>query len=240
MSLLTHYPLNGDTTDASGNGLDGTPTDVSWVAGKIGQAGSFNGTTSKSVTTQNITSAQFSIALWFYCPTIVASANDPLFVKWNAGANKRSWILALNHTGTGNVMFMVSDKGWNYICKRSANSVFTAAAWHYLVATYNAGTFSLDIDGTSVGLSTYTSTGTVIGAPHSNDAEARLGSTKHESGAERFGAVILDDVRVYDEVLPTWKIKALYNGGRGSEECEPWQRLVQRTVQPTIRHLVGV
>jgi len=240
MTLRIRYPLKYDATDVSGNGLDGTPTDVSFGVVDGRSAGSFNGTSSKSVTTQNITSTAFSISLWFYCSTIVASANDPLFAKWNAGANKRSWILALNNNGTGNVMFCVSGSGYNYMYKTSANSVFTAATWHHLVATYDAGTYAAYIDGVSVGLSTSTSSGTVTAAPHSNDADARLGSTKHESGSERFGAVSLKDVRVYDEVLPTWKIKALYNGGRGSEECEPWQRLVQRTVQPTIRHLVGV
>ena len=45
MSLIAHYPLNGDATDYFGN--DGTSTNVTWVDGKIGQAGLFNGSSSK-------------------------------------------------------------------------------------------------------------------------------------------------------------------------------------------------
>jgi len=42
MILIARYPLNGDANDVSGNGHDGTPTNVSYVAGKLGLAASFN------------------------------------------------------------------------------------------------------------------------------------------------------------------------------------------------------
>jgi hypothetical protein len=48
MALIAHWPLNGNTNDVSGNGYDGTPTNITYVAGKIGQAASFNGTNSVS------------------------------------------------------------------------------------------------------------------------------------------------------------------------------------------------
>ena len=40
MALIAHWPLNGDTNDISGNGLHGTPTNITYSAGKIGQAAS--------------------------------------------------------------------------------------------------------------------------------------------------------------------------------------------------------
>lgn len=45
MALVAYYPLNGDANDYSGNELHGTATNVTWTDGKVGQAGSFNGTT---------------------------------------------------------------------------------------------------------------------------------------------------------------------------------------------------
>ena len=46
MALVAYYPLNGDANDYSGNELNGTPTNVSWVDGKVGQAGEFTGSNS--------------------------------------------------------------------------------------------------------------------------------------------------------------------------------------------------
>jgi hypothetical protein len=59
MSLIAHYPLNGDATDYFGN--DGTPTNVSWVDGKIGQAAQMNSGTISPLTKVNKT---YSIAFW--------------------------------------------------------------------------------------------------------------------------------------------------------------------------------
>jgi len=46
MALIAHWPLNGNTNDITKNGHDGTPTSITYVNGKIGEAASFNGTTS--------------------------------------------------------------------------------------------------------------------------------------------------------------------------------------------------
>jgi hypothetical protein len=50
---------------------------------------------------------------------------------------------------------------------------------------------------------------------------------------------LLDDARLYDEALPDWKIRAIYNFGEGSEACQPWQRLIQPVIHRTLQPLIG-
>ena len=43
-SLVGFWPLDGDATDATGNGLDGAVSNAQWVTGTYGLAISFDGT----------------------------------------------------------------------------------------------------------------------------------------------------------------------------------------------------
>ncbi len=59
--LVGWWKLDGNALDSSGNGNDGTASNVSWVDGKIGQAGSFNGASSFiSIQPMEVT----SVSLW--------------------------------------------------------------------------------------------------------------------------------------------------------------------------------
>ena len=61
MSLIAHYKLDGNALDSSGNGNHGTASNVSWVDGKIGQCGNFNGSSSFiSIQPMEVT----SVSLW--------------------------------------------------------------------------------------------------------------------------------------------------------------------------------
>jgi hypothetical protein len=67
MALVGWWPLDGNTDDYSVNNNTGVNTNVTFVNGKIGQAGSFNGTSSNipipNVSTYKPTGT-FSISLW--------------------------------------------------------------------------------------------------------------------------------------------------------------------------------
>ena len=55
-SLISYWKLDGDSTDATGNGNTGSDTAITYNAGngKIVQGAGFNGTTSKIVLSTNI------------------------------------------------------------------------------------------------------------------------------------------------------------------------------------------
>ena len=62
-SCVAYYKMS-DATDESGN-YDGTPTNVDFnVAGKLGNAGSFNGTSSKINTSYIQTGQVYSTSFW--------------------------------------------------------------------------------------------------------------------------------------------------------------------------------
>lgn len=227
MSLSAHYKLNDDATDSSGNGLDGVATDVSWVAGKIGNGGSFNGSTSKVVAgTWNITSAQFSISAWFYDAVRATASNEHFVSKWKANSNYRSWLLSVCYpTGyTGNIAFGVGDLGTNWRIWSTENNIYSAEAWHHVVATYDAGSFGLYLDGVTTALpyNPSSSGAAPTGAPHSSTAEVWLGGAQYESGGAKYFNGLLDDIRVYDEVLSLSQAKSIWASGRGTEVALPW------------------
>lgn len=65
-NTVAYYKMNWDATDSSGNGRNGTASNVSWVSGKMWNAGSFNGTSS-SIAIGNLTSAfstEATIVMW--------------------------------------------------------------------------------------------------------------------------------------------------------------------------------
>jgi hypothetical protein len=69
MALIGWWPLDGNTEDYTVNQNHGTNSNVTWVNGKIGQAGSFNGTT--SYVSANPSTIQIkAFSLWIKVSTI--------------------------------------------------------------------------------------------------------------------------------------------------------------------------
>lgn len=81
-----YYKLNGGATDDSGNGNNGTATNVTYVDGRFGQGASFNGASSYIQASNNSTlkpssSATKTISLWFKNTT-----SYPVYgMLWNGG-----------------------------------------------------------------------------------------------------------------------------------------------------------
>ena len=131
--LLLH--LNGNSTDSSGNGNNGTDTAITYSAGKFGQGAGFNGTTSQIIFNP-ITALQvqaFTINAWvnpdtdyktfiyqvngaaaFYIAyQIYIGENNVYIVQMNGSA----YTLSVNFTPT-------ITKTWNHF-----SFVYTGSAW---------------------------------------------------------------------------------------------------------------
>ncbi len=197
MSLLAHYKLNGDAADASGNGHDGTPTDVSWVAGKIGQAGSFNGTSSRIALPFSMSASSRTFCLW----AKASSDADAMIYLFDASPPRTlfSW------KSDGDWQLGYYDGSWGKFGSPPA-----AGQWHHIafVLDADAGTGTCYIDGEQYGeVQSYT--------PIAVGGTKHLGSYYSGNGAYFPG--LIDDVRFYDEALAQWRIKVLYNEGDGTE-----------------------
>ena len=136
------YQLNGDATDESGN-YNGTASNVTYGTGVFGQAGVFNGSSSK-ITLNNtlITTGDFSVSLW---------------VKVNSAKSYSEGIISnnneTNNTGFAFVRNYVTQK-FNFFTGNGAGSVYAISndtvslnTWYHIVLNYSGTTLTLYVNG---------------------------------------------------------------------------------------------
>ena len=197
----TSYSLN--LNDLSGNNNHGTITGATRVAGKLGQALSFNGSGNYvncgNDASLNITGA-ITIEAWV---KLTSNTFQPIVSKYEETLSQESYSFGLS----GNkLQTRVSPNG-------STPYIFTGVAtlnnnqWYHLVMTYDGSNIKQYYDGNldktdAYSLSLYTSSSTVqIG---------RWGLTP-----TMFFNGLIDDVRIYNRALSPSEITAHYNSGNG-------------------------
>ncbi len=237
MTLLAHYPLNGTADDVGGYGLHGTPTNVSWVAGKIGRAASFNGSSSYISIPGDIPSSylgNLTIAFWANVTDKGSGLNQHLVSKSDSMA-----------VGLWEYLLVAKDGGdyytprWYHVNGTADVLDFSThvpyGEWHHITGVRDSSQTKIAyyVDGVldASGWQSYSTSH----IPNLGANTLKLGATI----SDKYLLGLLDDVRVYDEVLTIGQIQELFSGDKGSEECQPWQRLMQRAMRPTIQHLIG-
>ena len=190
--LIAHYPLNGDATDYFGN--DGTSTNVTWVDGKIGQAGSFNGTSSSIDTGYKISDfiGDISICGWIKCNDL--SERNPLVGADTSGVKPQVSIDGVENSV--NAMFnndtnqyYVSSSAYSYVLSKPANS------YTHVCATYRDEVPKLYVDGNE-----YTLTLGGTGGDPTTSTPITIGKG-FRGGVTRYANAVIDDVRIYDHAL---------------------------------------
>lgn len=198
-----YYKLDSNANDSVGSN-NGTATNVSWVAGKIGNAGSFNGTSSKIATPYNMPYASFSINMWVKENNNTGTQN---FISWRQNGNGNPIVSIFNVSGT--VTFRLRSAAGTGLTDRSATAGSTSA-YHMYTFTYNSssGAMEIYIDGSLSGTSKTYSGGTWSGID-----SGRLGN-EFINGEYLNG--IIDEVGLWSTVvLSASEISELYNGGAG-------------------------
>lgn len=203
MSLVAWYKLDGNANDSSGNNLNGTASNVSWVDGKIAQAGDFNGSSYVLSAHSNTldTKGSFSVSLWVNMTSIATGGSFTGGVLASKGAHStRGWHLGIDWN---NLYFGVADSSGNSsISVSSINTVLVVGEWHYVTAVYNysSGFMSIYIDGI------LKSSGTrPIRNPSCTD-NLLIG----RGYSYLYGSI--DDVRIYDHALSEKEVKELSKG----------------------------
>ena len=129
-NLSAYYNFNGNLLDGSGNGLNLANQNVSYLTGKIGQASSYNGTSSRAYRTNNSlyggTSSGLAVNVWLNIENRTSGVPKPIAyfydsylqrgwyfdITWNGGT---AWTLRI---GLGNQTRSLSITGdffntWN-------------------------------------------------------------------------------------------------------------------------------
>lgn len=201
-ALVARYAFEGDATDSSGNGNNGTLSGgPPFVAGRIGnQAVNFNGT-NQYVTIPIPIRTNFTIAFW-----VNTTANSTGTV-WTTGLGMISGDVAgvANDFGislitNGVVGFGVGNPNTTLPSAVSINN----GQWHHVAVTRtsSSGLMTVYIDGVQ--------SATTNGPTGVRDAPAamRIGSILSGGG---FFSGSIDEVRIYNTVLSAAEINALAN-----------------------------
>ena len=202
MALIGWWPLDGNTEDYTVNQNHGTPTNVTYVNGKIGQAGSFNGTSSQIVSAQNLGlsgNPEFSIAYWTYYNGTSWTSDYPSIFGNNTTFIGNSGLSTTWRDGRPALDF------WNL--RYRVNTPLLVQKWYHVTFTKKSGILNgntkIYIDGVLVA-------GAVEGTdaiPSIIDSVAVIGRLNANTG--RYWNGLVNDVRIYDHVLSQKEINDL-------------------------------
>lgn len=201
--LVGWWKLNSNTNDSSGNGLNGSPTNVTMSLGQNGQsdgAYTFGGNGTTSVISLPVSTllngAVFTMSAWIkpenaIAGTIIGSAtNDsgPQF-RFSSGASSRALELLKQN---------IASMG-------SSTTLVPLSTWTFVTVTYNSsGQFVYYINGVASGSGTSLQTFTF--------SNYQIGRKYTTTASEVFNGSI-DDVRIYNRVLSQSDMSTLYTAG---------------------------
>ena len=174
----------------------GTPSNVSWVGGKIGQAGSFNGSKIDLTGKTIISGSVFSIACWV---KVNAFQNSGKIVAFGSAQTYRNIYIE-----TGNNDNKIHVISWGI---PTSLSYELGTDWRHLVVTLTGGILSLYVDG--VLATSVTNAGSIN---VSGSSFQGIGSPIQYN--DYFNGLI-DEVGIWNRALTSDEITKLYNNGNG-------------------------
>lgn len=209
--LIHHYKLNGNSTDSAGS-LDGTDSNMTYVSGKIGNAGDFNGTTSKIIlggANGTFVGNAWTIAMWFNCDTPATA--DFLFACESTGPADGDDDIQIR-ISSSQLLAIVRDQAYSSNTNQldaDGGGVLVAGIWYHVAVTWDGTTLKLYKDGSFV-------KGDAIPAiTMANTSRSR--TIGHSVNGGAFFQGLIDDFRVYDTALSLAEIGSVYNSGDGTE-----------------------
>jgi len=208
--------VSGTTAyDRSGQSNNGTIAGATPVLGKLGQSLSFNGTSNYVgvADSSSLNPSVFSVSFWVNMPSTPSSAAG-LIGHWGSASAYRAW--DIRWETTNKLLFAISDGGSNTGYNNTANS-FSLGNWHNIVATYNAGTFYIYVDGVLESTSLAGGTNPTGALNASPGTRLIIGATCNDSDVPAdpvfFSQKSMDDVRIYNRVLSASEVGDLYRAG---------------------------
>ena len=199
-----YYPLNGNSTDFSGNGNHSTDTAITYPQGRFGQAAKFNGSTSKIVnaTDLGITGGPITMSAWIKLGAEISSSLYTVMYQFDTG-NEVGYKIVYNYNaGTRQLAF------WRI----RQNQAFTGPTYNVALGTSNFYNVVLTYDGTNViGFFNGSSIGVVAdsgnGTASALPDQFSIGTV--ESGAEFFNGLI-DEVIIESRAWTAKEVETYY------------------------------
>jgi hypothetical protein len=211
--LVAYYPFDGNASDASGNGNDGTAQHTASATDRFGRANgalAFNGINVSSNASLvvvsnaliNLGQAGYTINLWFM-PSNITQVTRTLFGNGNTTTGLEVGFNNENEPGTIDFFVGPGDAFWSSLNNHSPVMGFETGQWYSVSLTKSNLTYSLYINGqlqTQVDVPAAAGYDyliqPVIGAYYPNGNQAFTGN--------------IDDVRIYNRTLSLSEVQQLY------------------------------
>jgi len=199
--LLAFWKFD-NLNDSSGNGYSLTNTNnVTFTAGKIGNAATFDGSNYLGATIPNLGSDDWSVSCWAKTPTL----EEQLSTVWMLGTNS-------GEESTGRVGLLFWDDGSIQVLEDGSwvlmsSSSWSANTWIHCVVTKESGQIKMYLDNVLEDTNTVTGFVTsqfLIGRPDDSDT-AYLWDDK------------IDALGIWSRAISESEITQLYNNGSGIE-----------------------
>jgi hypothetical protein len=206
--LVAHYPFNGNANDESGNNNNGTVNGATLTSDRFGNANSaysFDGS-----------SQYIEIANTAFLPQGNAARSMFGWIKTNSTILDRTCYFGYGGTGTGTAFDMCSGinadgqiyfVNFNPDVDLAGTAVIANGVWHHIGVTYNGTVEKLYVDGIENASSTVNINTTGI-----ETYPLAIGRQSYPDGDTYwYTNGTIDNVRLYNRVLSTAEVLALYN-----------------------------
>jgi hypothetical protein len=199
-SLVAYYPIDGNANDESGNGLNGTVYGA-YIGDSLNRHEEtntcyyFDGLAYIDLgNVLDINFIDFSISIWFYY-----TVNGYLIGRESSAKQWGCYMSSDRFT------FVAYQDDVTYNIKQS--SVLSADQWYHAVVVFNNGDASIYINNI---FDNDVSLGTTITSIRSISVNTQIGR-RNRSGSYYYLTGKIDDIRIYNKILTTNEITALYN-----------------------------
>jgi hypothetical protein len=201
--LVGYYKMDGDFTDSSGQGNNGTANGgVATAGGKLGQAGVFDGVDDavEIADDNSLDVSQVTLSAWVN-PTQLPGSDSGIIGKTVASAGDTTYGMTFHSNGK---VYAYINGGGN----SARSSPLTLNTWTHVVETYDGKTIKLYFNGKLVSSKAFVSTLNITTFP------IKIGkSTSYFPGA-------IDDVGIYNRPLSASEIRSLYKLGSAGKNLE--------------------
>ena len=199
--LIAYWEFNGDATDASGNGHDGTVVGATLTTDRFGNedaAYSFDGYDFITVPDSpdfTLGSNPFTITVWSKLDALSTDGGYYLMGHDEGPGTTRKWIF---FQGNSSIYFITTPVGWLYLGPYD----FQVGDWHHLAIRRDGDLLTAFVDGTPIGSAAFTAT---IPDPV---APLWIGDAEDEHPGRNYRGSI-DSVRIYSRALSQDEIQSL-------------------------------
>jgi hypothetical protein len=209
MAIKGYWRFNGDLTDSSGNGINGSGTGtVTYPKGKVNLSAELQkGSYINFGNTANYTSTDFTFSFLLLVKgySLTDGASNILFVKSNGPYNAQGFYCAQSGTG---LSFMTCQTGATQISGASGTNMILLNTWYYIVITRagaNVRIYINSIDKTST-------VGTHIDPKTTSD---NFIINRYSTNSPYSGNVIYDEFITEDRKWTSAEIKNKYSYYKG-------------------------